>query len=108
MKEERSVYQNTLDTAISQVKLLEDSTSRAKKQLELDERELGFLDGIQESKRSELADSEDDLQKCRHRFEEAKTEEKVLEDKENSFAKKKFAVITCLEEAKTAQRMSSC
>lgn len=57
MKEERSVYQNTLDTAISQVKLLDDSTSRAKKQLELDERELGFLDGIQESKRSELADS---------------------------------------------------
>ena len=108
VKRERTVYQNALDTTMSQLKLLEDSTSRAKKQLELDEKELASLDGIQQAKRSELASCEDELEKYNHRLEEAKAEEKVLANKEKVLAKKNLEVMSRLEETKSAQKSASC
>jgi septal ring factor EnvC (AmiA/AmiB activator) len=59
VKQERAVFQSALDTATTEVKLIEDTTTRAKEQLDAAEKELAALDGKQASKRDELAKCED-------------------------------------------------
>ena len=84
--QERAVYQAALDTAVTEVKLLEDSANRAKKQLDSAEKELSTLDEAQSNMRKELADLEDELTESKNRIEEAKQEDSKLIDNEKILA----------------------
>lgn len=87
VQQERSVFQAALDTATTEVKLLEDSTTRAKEQLAVAEKELASLDETQSSKRSELSSLDDELESSKERVEEAKNEDRVFVEKEKSLVK---------------------
>lgn len=84
--QERAVYQAALDTAVTEVKLLEDSANRAKKQLDSAEKELSTLDESQSNMRKELAELEDELTESKNRIEEAKQEDLKLIDNEKLLA----------------------
>lgn len=86
--QERSVYQNSLDTAQMEVSLLEDSVSRAKEQLDKAERELASLDARQVQKREEMKSCKKELEEGRKRVEQAEGEAKELELREGALAKK--------------------
>lgn len=86
--QERSVFQATLDTAVTEVNLLEDSTRRAREQLESTEKELAELDATQESKRLALLSSQKELDDAKVRVEEAKKEDIKLSEDEKMLAKR--------------------
>jgi structural maintenance of chromosome 4 len=88
VNQERACFQADLDTAETEVKLLEDSTTRAKKNLGAAEEELATLDQKQESKSSELKAGEDELIQSKARIVDAQAEEKVLAEKEGSISKR--------------------
>jgi structural maintenance of chromosome 4 len=88
VNQERACFQADLDTAETEVKLLEDSTTRAKKNLKAAEEELATLDQKQESKSSELKAGEDELIQSKARIVDAQAEEKVLAEKEGSISKR--------------------
>ena len=107
VKQERAVFQATLDTAVAEVKLMEDSTNRAKEQLEAAEGELASLEETQQSKRDELAASEDELTQSRERIVDAEKEEKQLAETEKVLAAKNSGMMSRVEEAKAARNASS-
>lgn len=86
--QERAVFQAALDTATTEVKLLEDSTTRAKEQLASAEKELASLDTTQQEKRATLASCEDELIASKHRIVEANKEEAELAEQEKTLAKR--------------------
>ena len=88
LQQERSVFQNSLDTAQMKVNLLEDAVSRAKDQLVSVENELSSMDSKQATKRDELVNCENELKESKERVGEAETEMKSLSDKEAMLAKK--------------------
>ena len=88
VKQERSVFQAALDTAKTEIKLLEDSTTRAKQRLASSEEELAALDDTQESKRQQLTAHQDELEKTRTRISEAEVEDKELEKREEQLTKR--------------------
>jgi structural maintenance of chromosome 4 len=88
VNQERACFQADLDTAETEVKLLEDSTTRAKKNLGAAEEELATLDHKQESKSSELKAGEDELTQAKARIVDAQADEKVLAEKEGSISKR--------------------
>lgn len=96
VNQERAIFQAALDTAGTEVKLLEDSTTRAKERLAAAEVELASLDEIQQSKRDELAACEQDLSKARDRIAEAEQEEKVLAEKEASLIQRSRDVLVSI------------
>jgi structural maintenance of chromosome 4 len=80
--QERAVFQARLDTALTQVQLLEGSTTRAKEKLLQAETELASIDQTQQSKREELTAAQDELQQAQERITQAEGEETVLATKE--------------------------
>ena len=86
--QERSVFQNSLDTAQMEVNLLEDGVSRAKEQLENAELELASLDERQVEKKNEMKMLQKELSDGKKRVEVAEGEAKELEAKEGVLAKK--------------------
>jgi structural maintenance of chromosome 4 len=88
VNQERAVFQADLETAETEVKLLEDSTTRAKEKLVAAEKELASLDQKQESKRSELSACEDELTQSKARIIDAEAEEKILAEKEGKISKR--------------------
>jgi structural maintenance of chromosome 4 len=97
VKQERAVFQAALDTAETEVKLLEDSTTRAKEKLDAAESELASLDDTQAKKRIELASCEDELTASKQRIIDAEKEQQELEKKEGSLAKRnKELMVRCL------------
>ena len=88
LQQERTVFQNSLETAQMEVNLLEDAVSRAKEQLESAEEELSSLDSKQSSKREELQTCERELEESKQRVQVAEQESKELVEKETSLAKK--------------------
>eukprot|EP00804_Cyclotella_cryptica_P003038 CCRYP_006040-RB/>CCRYP_006040-RB protein AED:0.02 eAED:0.02 QI:226/1/1/1/1/0.66/3/2068/736 len=105
--QERSVFQNSLDTAQMEVNLLEDSVSRAKEQLDKAERELASLDGRQTQKREEMKACEKELEEGRKRVEQAEGEAKELEVREGALAKKSAELLTQTEVAKASIQSTS-
>jgi structural maintenance of chromosome 4 len=95
VKQERAVFQAALDTAETEVKLLEDSTTRAKEKLAAAEKELASLDETQSSKREELAACEDELAASKARIQEAEKEEQDLAQKEGALAKRNKELMVC-------------
>ena len=84
VNQERAVFQANLETAETEVKLLEDSTKRARERLGAAEEELATLDEKQQAKRDELAAGKEELAKTKDRIVKAEKEEKALADKEGS------------------------
>jgi len=107
VKQERAVYQNALDEATTEVKLMEDSTTRAREQLEVSEKELASLSDTQQKKRDDLAACEDELAESKQRVVDAEEEEKALAETEKTLAAKNSALMARAEEAKAARQASS-
>jgi structural maintenance of chromosome 4 len=94
--QERSVFQNSLDTAQMEVNLLEDGVSRAKEQLENAERELASLDERQAGKKNESKEFEKQLAESKQRVEVAEEEVKELEAREGFLAKKSSELLVSI------------
>jgi len=88
IKRERAVFQSSLDTAIMEVKLLEDSTARSKEQLRAAEKELNSLDDVQEEKRARLENCKKEIKGAEQRIIDAKSEETNLIGKEKALTEK--------------------
>lgn len=104
--QERAVFQANLDTAETEVKLLEDSTTRAREQLASAEKELSSLDSTQGSKRDVLASCEDELADAKQRIVVAETEEQDLAKSEGLLANRNKELVSQIEEAKAAMQSS--
>lgn len=107
VKQERAIFQAALDTAQTEVRLLEDSTTRAKEKLVAAEEELASLDAQQEAKRQELAACEMELSQAQERMMECEQEEKILADREGKLAKRHQNLLARAEEAKAALQFKS-
>ena len=98
LQQERSVFQNSLDTAQMKVNLLEDAVSRAKDQLMSVENELSSMDSKQATKRDEVVKCENELKESKERVGEAEAEMKSLTEKEAMLAKKSTELLVrCYE-----------
>jgi structural maintenance of chromosome 4 len=86
--QERAIFQSALDTAATEVKLLEDSTTRAKEQIDAVENELETLDSKQNQLRSTFAGFEDELDQSKQRIVEAEQEDELLSGNEKNLSKK--------------------
>jgi structural maintenance of chromosome 4 len=86
--QERAIFQSALDTAATEVKLLEDSTTRAKEQIDAVENELETLDSKQNQLRSTFAEFEDELDQSKQRIVEAEQEDELLSGNEKNLSKK--------------------
>jgi len=86
--QDRVVFQSALDTALTEVKLLEDSTTRAKEQVNASEKELATLDSKQDEKRQKLSEFEDELAQSQQRIIDAQAEEESLAEKEKVLTKR--------------------
>ena len=87
VKRELAEFQAALDTAMTEVKLLEDTTTRAKEQVAAAEKELASLDSTQEKKRASLSKAEDELAESKERVVEAQMEDTELAKQEKILAK---------------------
>lgn len=88
MQQERTVFQNSLDTAQMEVDLLVDATTRASEQLARAEKELSSLDDGQGAKREELAECEGELSSSKTRVVRAEDELGELGLRETTLAKR--------------------
>ena len=105
--EERSTFQAALDTASTEVNLLEDTSARSQKQLEKAEQELANLDAHEAKKTSELETARGDLETSKERLSLSKKEAASLEQQEASLQKKHSEYTARSEEAKAALQNSS-
>jgi structural maintenance of chromosome 4 len=86
--QERTIFQNSLDTAQMEVNLLEDTVQRSTEQLVSAENELASLDSKQDGKKEELARCEVELRDGKERVAVAEEELKGLEGRESGLVKK--------------------
>lgn len=107
IERERAVYQSSLDTAIMEVKLLEDSTARAKEQLHAAEKELNSLDDVQEAKRIRYEECKEEVKHAEQRIIDANAEEVSLTEKENALTEKYSELTALVEESKAAMQATS-
>ena len=96
LQQERTVFQNSLDTAQMEVNLLEDTVSRALEQLEGAEKELSSLDEKQSAKRTEWKECKKELATSKERVGVAEGELKELGVKETSLAKKNSELLVSI------------
>ena len=108
LKQERTVFQNSLDTAQTEVTLLEDTVSRASDQLRKSERELASLDGKEATKREELRECEEELATGRRRVGEAEGELRELTDREAALAKKSTDLLVRKRRPRRPAPRTSC
>ena len=99
VNQERAVYQAALDTASTEVQLLEEGVTRAKVKLQEAETELSTLDHKQESKRQELAQAEDEIVISKERITDAEKEEQNLANEDIKLAKRYTELMAQVEEA---------
>jgi len=102
LQQERTIFQNSLDTAQMEVNLLEDAVSRAQEQLASAEKELASLDDKQSGKKTELQKCEEELSASRERVGEAEKELQGLTEKESTLAKKNTDLLTRVEMARAS------
>jgi structural maintenance of chromosome 4 len=88
VKQERAVFQATLDTAETELKLLEDAVTRATERLQASEEELAALDETQETKRQTLVQHQEGLAMTKGRIVAAEKEEQELAQRESMLSKK--------------------
>jgi structural maintenance of chromosome 4 len=93
VKQERAILQAALDTAMTELLLLEDSTTQAKKRLASAEQELEELDGTQETKRQQLKDQEKELASSKKQITELEKEDQELSRNEEVLSKKQKEIL---------------
>ena len=93
VKQQRAVLQAALDTAETELHLLEDSSTRAKERLSSAEAELEALDETQESKRKNLSDSQKELSNAKETISHLQAEDSDLSQKEDSLGKENKDII---------------
>lgn len=86
LQQERATCQAALGTAVTEAKLLEDSSKRSQEMLMSAEKELSSLDEKQSLLRSELSKSEDELSVSKKRIAEAQNEVENLMSQEKVLA----------------------
>lgn len=91
-----------------EVQLLEDSTTRAKKQLVAAEKELSSIDKNESLKKKELKSSEVELKKNKKRLVEANKEAQEIEEEEKKLATQTSELTSRAEEAKALVQSSTC
>ena len=101
LQQEWTDFQNSLDTAPMEVNLLEDTVSRALKQLESAE-ELASSDGKQKAKKAEFKEMEAELTAGKERVGKAEAKLKDLTEKETTLAKKNTDLLTQVEMARAS------
>jgi structural maintenance of chromosome 4 len=88
VKQERAVLQAAFDTAVTELKILEDSTNRAKERLSSAETELEELDGKQERKRQAVEDKEKELKAAQQNIVNLEQEDRDIALREEALGKK--------------------
>jgi structural maintenance of chromosome 4 len=88
VKQERAVLQAALATAVTELRILEESTNRAKERLLSSETELAELDEKQESKRRAFKDQEEELKKSRQGIVDLEQEDRDIVIEEDALGKK--------------------
>lgn len=96
LQQERTLFQNAFDTVQMEVRLLEDTVSRATEQLERAEEELSSLDSKQVGKRNELKECETELASSQARVAEAEREHRQLGENEATLSKKSTDLLVSL------------
>jgi structural maintenance of chromosome 4 len=97
VSQERAILQSAVDTALTEVKLLEDMTTRAKDQLSSAEKELATIDSLQDTKRNELEKCEDDLMQSKQRLTDAEKEDVILAKEEEALTKQSNELLVCFQ-----------
>lgn len=88
VQQEKAVFQNNLDTAETEVKLIEGSANQSKEKLKEAEEELSSLDEKKQLKQEELASAKDELARSTERIKAAELEEIQLKSKESQLLSK--------------------
>ncbi|KAL7428262.1 hypothetical protein ACHAXH_003877 [Discostella pseudostelligera] len=107
LQQERTVFQNAFDTVQMEVKLLEDTVSRALEQLEKSEEELSSLDSKQIATRNEYKECEKEWASSEARVAEAEKEFRELGEKEATLSKKSTDLLTRVEIAKASMQSTT-
>ncbi|KAL3910268.1 MAG: hypothetical protein SGILL_007759, partial [Bacillariaceae sp.] len=106
VKQERAVLQAALDTTVTELKILEDTTNRAKERLASAETEMEELDEKQERKRQAFQDQEKQLTEAKQTITDLEKEDHQIAGKEESLGKKHKELLTQVEEVQSAVRAS--
>jgi len=106
VKQERAILQAALDTAETELKLMEDSSTRAKDRLASAETELEALDDTKESKRQILRDEEKTFVSNKENIVQLEKEDRELSTNEETIGKQHKQLLTQVEDAKSALRSS--
>lgn len=96
VKQERAVQQAALDTAETELRLLEDSTNRAKDRLASSEKELEELDQTQQGKRKALTDQETNLVATKQQLVGLEHEDRILSAQEEALGKRQKELLVSL------------
>lgn len=88
VKQERAVHQAALDTAQTELDLMEDSTNRAKERLASAEKELQELDQTQQDKRTALKDQGKNLAAAKMKIVELEQEDRQLSTQEEALGRR--------------------
>jgi structural maintenance of chromosome 4 len=104
LKQEQATFQASLDTARTEVQIVEDSTRRATEKLQQAETELSQLDATQASKRQQLQDSKTEIKNCKDRLRQATQDEQRCAAQEEPLADRVRQCTARLEQAKVEHR----
>lgn len=108
VKQERAVFQAELDTAETELKLLEDAVTRATERLQASEEELEALDETQGTKRQTLAQHQEGLTMSKGRIVAAEKEEQELAQRESMLSKKKKEYLVSIFAAESLDMHDYC
>ena len=108
VNEERVTFQAELDTAMTEMNLLKDTTSRAEQQLQSVESELAGLDASQAAKQQELHDCEQELAASTKRIDESKQECERLAQQETALSKRSKEIMVSGRERERERERELC
>lgn len=106
VKQERAEMLASLDTAETELKLMEDTTNRAKERLASAEEELSSLDDTQDGKRSTLQANETAVSANKKEIAELEREDRELSTMEETLYKRHKELLTQVEDVKSSLRAS--
>lgn len=104
VKQERSILQAALDTAVTELKILEDGSNRAKERLLSAESELADLDNKKSSKSTEYVNVEKEVVEKKDKIVALQKEDSDLENLEGALGKHHEDVLAQVEDLRSAMR----
>jgi structural maintenance of chromosome 4 len=101
VKQERSVLQASLATAVTELRILEESTNRATERLLSSEKELAELDEKQESKCREFKDQEQELKKSKQSIATLEQEDRDISAQADALGMEHKELLVCEQSCDT-------